>query len=401
MKSSSVPSRRIVAVVAAGLTLACWWSSVGSERVSADEAAAQPAAKESKNPETAQPAELKTWDAAISRRREIYERLVELQKQHEQADRDGKLKIAQEYNALIREFEQTVYPRMKELAPGAFEKDPTDTEAAKVVMETAYGENRYGQAAKIADQLLATGQSSKLVLNIGGVSHFALHDFERARQLLKEANDKNLLVPQIGGPYLDASEEYIELWKKEQEVREREAAAEDGEKALPRVELDTSRGKIVMELFEDQAPNTVANFINLIEGDRYDGTKFHRVIDGFMVQGGDPNTLDDDPSNDGLGGPGYTIDCECYREDARKHFSGSLSMAHAGKDTGGSQFFITHLPTPHLNPNPERETGHTVFGRVIEGLDVVRSIKKGDTITDAKVLRKRDHEYKSKTNAKQ
>jgi peptidyl-prolyl cis-trans isomerase B (cyclophilin B) len=114
-----------------------------------------------------------------------------------------------------------------------------------------------------------------------------------------------------------------------------------------------------------------------------------------MAQGGDPNTLDDDPGNDGQGGPGYTIACECYSEKARKHFQGSLSMAHAAeRDTGGSQFFITHVPTAHLNWAPDkREANHTVFGRVIEGLDVALALRIGDTIESASVVRKRDHAY--------
>lgn len=166
---------------------------------------------------------------------------------------------------------------------------------------------------------------------------------------------------------------------------------------MPRVQLTTNRGPIVIELFEDEAPNTVANFISLIESGTYDNVKFHRVIPNFMVQGGDPLSKDDDPRNDGQGGPGYLIPCECYSKSARMHFRGSLSAAHAGKDTGGSQFFITHLPTPHLNPNPAQETGHTVFGRVLSGMEVVAAIEKDDVIEQAVVLNKRDHEYKPKT----
>src|SRR4029077_21260405 len=120
---------------------------------------------------------------------------------------------------------------------------------------------------------------------------------------------------------------------------------------------------------------------------KYDGVKFHRVIPGFMARGGDPNTLDDNPANDGQGGPGYTIPCECYTEKARMHFQGSLSMAHAGKDTGGSQFFITHTPAPHLNwADDKMQNNHTVFGRVVEGLDVALALRAGDKIKTAKVL---------------
>ncbi|NIL96753.1 MAG: peptidylprolyl isomerase [Planctomycetales bacterium] len=160
---------------------------------------------------------------------------------------------------------------------------------------------------------------------------------------------------------------------------------------MPRVRLTTSQGDIVIELFENEAPQTVGNFVNLVEKKFYDGLTFHRVLASFMAQGGCPQ-------GDGRGGPGYQIPCECYREGYRKHFRGSLSMAHAGRDTGGSQFFLTFAPTKHLDGK------HTVFGRVIEGMDVLsklqrrdpdhRSAPPPDKIIQAVVVRKRDHPYK-------
>jgi len=163
------------------------------------------------------------------------------------------------------------------------------------------------------------------------------------------------------------------------------AEEKDNDKAkLPQVLLKTNKGEILLELYEDEAPNTVANFINLAEKKFYDGLKFHRVIAGFMAQGGDP-------TGTGSGGPGYKIKCECVRKDHRKHDRGVISMAHAGKDTGGSQFFITFEKTPHLDGK------HTVFGHVIKGMDVVDKIKRGDVIEKATVEQKRDHEYKPET----
>ncbi|WP_437207184.1 peptidylprolyl isomerase [Planctomicrobium sp. SH664] len=155
--------------------------------------------------------------------------------------------------------------------------------------------------------------------------------------------------------------------------------------------LTTSQGNVELELFENEAPNTVANFINLVDKGFYNGLRFHRVIPDFMIQGGCPNSRNENSPLAGTGGPGYHIKCESSAPNARRHFSGSLSMAHAGKDTGGSQFFITHLPTPHLDrPNPN---AHTVFGRVVSGLDVVRKMQPNDSIISAKVERKRAHEY--------
>ncbi|MBS0209589.1 MAG: peptidylprolyl isomerase [Planctomycetes bacterium] len=166
---------------------------------------------------------------------------------------------------------------------------------------------------------------------------------------------------------------------------------------MPQVLLHTTKGDIVIELYEDQAPNAVANFISLVEKKFYNGLTFHRVIDGFMAQGGDPKGT-------GTGGPGYTIACECYRSDARKHQRGSLSMAHAGRDTGGSQFFLTFAATPHLDGK------HTVFGQVIQGMDVCDRLQRidprlpnssirPDKILEARVLQKRNHPYVPKTTA--
>ena len=235
-----------------------------------------------------------------------------------------------------------------------------------------------------------------VVQNMGGISLFATHEFEKAHELLTAAEQAKQLHPQLGGRYLESSLEYAKFWAKEQEIRAKEAELK-GDEQLPIVKFETTKGPIVIELFENEAPNTVANFISLVESKTYDGVKFHRVLPTFMAQGGDPLSKDEDPRNDGTGGPGYVIDCECYRPDARMHFRGSLSMAHAGKDSGGSQFFITHLPTSHLNPSVEEERGHTVFGRVMEGLDVAAGLEVGDVIEKATVVRKRNHEYKPKT----
>ncbi len=138
--------------------------------------------------------------------------------------------------------------------------------------------------------------------------------------------------------------------------------------------FDTTRGTIVCDLFAVDAPLTVNNFVFLAREGFYDGTVFHRVIADFMVQGGDP-------MGTGTGGPGYKFRDETVG-NPRKHQTGSLSMANAGPNTNGSQFFITHLPTSHLDGK------HTVFGQVTQGQEVVDAIKKGDvlnrvTITEA------------------
>jgi len=140
--------------------------------------------------------------------------------------------------------------------------------------------------------------------------------------------------------------------------------------------IDTEAGLIELDLFTDDAPNTVANFVKLVKEGFYDGLKFHRVIDGFMAQGGCPNSRDGSKGMPGTGGPGYNIDCEI---NPRKHLAGSLSMAHAGKNTGGSQFFIVHQPQPHL------DGVHTVFGQA-NNLDIVLALKNGSQINNIKII---------------
>jgi peptidyl-prolyl cis-trans isomerase B (cyclophilin B) len=142
--------------------------------------------------------------------------------------------------------------------------------------------------------------------------------------------------------------------------------------------IETSRGTIVAELFDDETPETVKNFSKLANEKFYDGTRFHRVISNFMIQGGDPTSRDPNDPRVGTGGPGYTIKCETHR-NTHKHVAGTLSMAHAGKDTGGSQFFICHSPQAHLDGK------HTVFGQVTKGMEVVNAIRKNDEITSIRV----------------
>ena len=146
--------------------------------------------------------------------------------------------------------------------------------------------------------------------------------------------------------------------------------------------FETSRGTITAELYDKEAPNTVANFEKLANSGFYDGTRFHRVIPDFVVQGGDPYSKGGEHAKGpiGTGGPGYKIKCETAG-NPHKHVVGALSMAHAGKDTGGSQFFmvLSEANTRHLNGV------HTVFGRITEGLDVMQQIKQNDELTSARV----------------
>ena len=137
------------------------------------------------------------------------------------------------------------------------------------------------------------------------------------------------------------------------------------------VKLETTQGDIFLELYPEHAPKTVNNFVFLIKESFYDGVSFHRVIDNFMIQGGDP-------TGTGMGGPGYRFEDELVGNPL-KHASKVISMANAGPNTNGSQFFITHLPQPHLDGK------HTVFGKVTQGEDIVDAIRQGDVILKASV----------------
>jgi len=172
--------------------------------------------------------------------------------------------------------------------------------------------------------------------------------------------------------------------------------------ANPVLQVETNLGTFKVELFEDDCPNTTANFVHIAEQGMYNGALFHRVIKDFVIQGGDPGTRDKPPHTWGTGGPGWNIDCEL---GPHKHERGALSMAHAGPNTGGSQFFVVlqRSHTTHLDGK------HTVFGKVIEGMDIIEKIEAaklgaGDRpvskiqMNKVTVISKRGHEYLPKKN---
>ncbi|TWT47443.1 putative bifunctional phosphatase/peptidyl-prolyl cis-trans isomerase [Botrimarina hoheduenensis] len=219
----------------------------------------------------------------------------------------------------------------------------------------------------LADKFAAVVEERKTLQTSPGTTEAAQDTFDNAIRYLKERD------------------RFRARWEAESKIQAQDAAADN----LPRVLLTTSKGDVVIELFEDQAPIATANFLTLAKDGFYDGVVFHRVLPRFMAQGGDP-------TGTGSGGPGYAIACECARPDARKHFRGTLSMAHAGRNTGGSQFFLCFVPTEHLDGR------HTAFGRVVEGFGVLADLNRvdpngpsppADKILSAKVLRDRGHSY--------
>ncbi|MEM9353321.1 MAG: peptidylprolyl isomerase [Planctomycetota bacterium] len=255
------------------------------------------------------------------------------------------------------------------------------------------GGDQYEKALPLVEALIEAGaaESWGQLYSWAGVAAAATNDFDKAEVYFAKAGQSSAQggdprVAQLAGSMGGNLATLRKNWEKEQQIRAAEAAADD----LPRVKLTTSKGEVVIELFENEAPVATASFLSLVKKGFYDGVVFHRVLPGFMAQGGDP-------TGTGSGGPGYNIKCECHQPNYRHHFRGSLSMAHAGRDTGGSQFFLTFVPTDFLDGR------HTVFGRVVEGMDVAASLKRidpqapsrvaPDKIVKAEVLRDRGHGY--------
>jgi len=326
--------------------------------------------------------------------------LRRLQQEYRSATPEQAAGIEKRHAELAQKME-AMLPKLAPSAEAAYLEAPNaDKELGMfllgVVMESWRTDN-YEEALRLSKVLLDHGFEDKMLQVVAGWSAFSSDDFDLAGKYLGMAKESGLLeklgqgMAPMATQFLEEVPFYQKAWKKEQELRAAEAKADD----LPRVLLKTTKGEIEVELFENEAPNTVANFISLVQKKYYDGTPFHRVLGQFMAQGGDP-------TGSGGGGPGYAIPCECYRPDYRVHFRGTLSMAHAGRDTGGSQFFLTFRPTHHLDGK------HTAFGRVTKGMDVLSKLQridpqqpndkvKSDKIVEATVVRKRPHPYEPKT----
>jgi cyclophilin family peptidyl-prolyl cis-trans isomerase len=254
--------------------------------------------------------------------------------------------------------------------------------------------DRYEHNWELAQYLIEVGFEDKKreIYAVLGRNALALNDFETARKFYEKAVAIQVF-PEVeqktGVVLMDAAKK----WPAEEAARKQDAEKGD----LPRVEFETTKGKFVIELFEDEAPNTVGNFIHLVEKGFYNNLLFHRVEKHLVVQTGCPN-------QDGTGGPGYSILGENGRPNSRNHFRGSVGMALAGDDadSGGSQFYICLVPVNFLDGR------FTVFGRIVEGMDTVENINRvnlsekeeegepklvPEQVLNAKVLRKRSHEY--------
>jgi cyclophilin family peptidyl-prolyl cis-trans isomerase len=300
-----------------------------------------------------------------------------------------------------------LYAKLQAAAEKAYAADADNREIGDLLLTIAVGQLRkdqYDDALRLAKFLIDHKYSNNDVYRIAASAAFALDQFDEAEKFLKSLDPRAIQGDPSVQRLLAGIQNERRKWDREKKFRADESKADD----LPRVKLHTSQGNITVELLENEAPNTVANFVNLAEKGFYDGVLFHRVLPGFMAQVGDPLTKDPVKNAEriGSGGPGYTIADECDSPKHRDHFRGSLSMAHTSEpNSGGSQFFLCFAPTQQLDGK------YTVFGRVIDGFDVLAKIQRidpdkertrpsgaiPDRIIKAEVLRKRDHAYEPKT----
>ncbi len=342
------------------------------------------------------------FDVLFVEWKELLTRLRGLGLEYQTADEARKAEISANYDELVRQGDVMQDPLVDAAVEAFVETPDLQGELAtflKGVVIWESGHDNFERGLALAKTLIEHDCRDQNVLALASLAAFATCELDTAEayaKLTQETGGVDALLEVLPADhfcarslpsFIEQIPYYREAWPKEEAIRAAEAAADD----LPRVLLTTDKGEIEVELYENEAPNTVANFLSLVEAGFYDGLTFHRVLSGFMAQGGCPN-------GDGTGDAGCKIACECGQANHRLHFRGVLSMAKsAPPDTGGSQFFINFSPTQHL------DGAHTVFGRVVRGMDVLSDLQRTnpdeqnqpdpDRILSAKVLRKRDHEY--------
>ena len=251
----------------------------------------------------------------------ILAEMAQLQVRYRSADEQKQLELKQQWEETIRKGEK-IAADLIEAAKKAYAEAPNADSnlaeyLAQLLRDRVYLDD-YEQANEIGKLLIDNNCPIKQISTLAGAAALAVSDFDRAEKYLRLAveNNEKLSVGRdrdyvdgILGMFCNSPQQFQDAWAKEKAIREAEAKADD----LPRVLLKTTKGDIELELFENEAPNTVANFISLVEKGFYNDLAFHRVLPGFMAQGGDPK-------GNGTGGPGYSIPCECYKPDHRAAF---------------------------------------------------------------------------------
>ncbi len=289
-----------------------------------------------------------------------------------------------------------IFQRMIAAAVAEYQRSPNPTGPLGTMLWDTFDRRTkvdlYEGMLPVGQALLASGYEKPELPSAIVRTAYAMNEFDAVRQLAPQLTGDADTSPQVED-ILEEVEEFEALWAAELAAREQDAQGPP----LPRVLMKTTKGDIELELFENQAPETVANFISLVESGFYEGLIFHRVLEHFMAQTGCP-------IGDGSGSPGYRIYGEADKPDARKFFRGTLGMALAGEpNSGGSQFFITFLPNTYLNGT------YTAFGRVTKGIEVLGHLVRVDPESDEEekkkpsqpldeiisieVLSKRGHDY--------
>ena len=256
-------------------------------------------------------------------------------------------------------------------------------------------ENRYADAQALLTENIEQEQRSAEQALIMARCMIAMNQFEDAATLISsvpdDASDAEKMKPQMTSLQAKANR-LQKLWENELALREQEEL----EGNLPVMQIETSKGPITVILLENQAPNTVANFVNLSEKGFFNGQKFHRVVPNFVAQTGDPNSKPGETDPVGSGGPGYTIPDESARPDKRLHFAGMLAMAKpsdpansgsALPNSAGSQWYITLEPQESLN------TDYTVFGRILDGQQIAEQLRKNDEVLAITTVSRREKAY--------
>ena len=338
--------------------------------------------------------------------RSFLDELRQVRKEYAAGEPEQRQELTERYDQMVKKG-NALEAQMVQAAVDAYVKEPEENEDLAFflmdIARTLLAMEEYEDALRMSQILVDNKVGDYSAYYCAAIAAFAVGEFDVSERHFQVLDKTGIRLAGRNNPLQAVVDEchanmayYKEAWEKERKIREQETI--DGD--LPRVRLVTNKGEMDLELFENEAPNTVANFISLVEKGFYDGLTFHRVLPQSMAQGGCPN-------GDGTGGPGYPIRCECYQPNHRLHFRGSVSMATRGRDTGGSQFFITFRPSRNL------DGGQTVFGRVVRGLDVLARLQqrdpkpsldpnyedtlpKPDKILEARVLRKRNHPYDPK-----
>lgn len=377
-------------------------------------------------------AKIRSWKSPVEKAKlkeaelEMQRMTSALEKQYDSLDKElGKARKARPNDVIpswltgellieIGSEPETILLHLEKALKGGLVRSRLYASMARALIET----NRFEKAHDVSLQSLEKDPQDRYVWKAYQLTTFNLERFAEFAKKLDSTFPKE--KPEWVQRMAKQVDEMNAKWQAEEKLRATEKKADD----LPRVRITVqhrrflrgpdgaSLGKIettgteefIVELFEDQAPATVANFISLVESKAYDGTRFHLAVSAVMAVGGDLQSKKGDPADDGDGGPGYVIPDEFGSPKARCHFRGSLSMVNFERPkTAGSQFFIT------LVPRPEFDGRHTVFGRVIRGMEAVDNITRGRTNTSigffgllvpgdlllrAEVLRKRDHEYR-------